>query len=57
MENHWDDVCDSRLVNSRPSCHARVDASDEEDGYEGVLWVSISVLDGCEANFTAADAA
>jgi hypothetical protein len=22
MENHWDDVCSSRLANSRPSCCA-----------------------------------
>ena len=31
--------------------------SDEDDGYEGRLRVLTSVLDGCEASFTAADAA
>ena len=29
----------------------------EDDGYEGHLWIPTSVLDGCEASFTAADAA
>ena len=57
MENHWEDVCGSRSNNSRPSRRARVDTSNEEDGYEGDLHVPTSVLDGCEASFTAADAA
>jgi Kyakuja-Dileera-Zisupton transposase len=57
MENHWEDVCGSRSNNSRPSRRARVDTLNEEDGYEGDLRVPTSVLDGCEASFTAADAA
>jgi Kyakuja-Dileera-Zisupton transposase len=57
MENHWDDVCRSQSNNSQPSCCAQVDTSNEEDGYEGNLRIPTSVLDGCEASFTAADAA
>ena len=58
MEDHWENICGgSQSKNSRPSRRARVDMSDEEDGYEGHLQVLTSVLDGCEASFTAADAA
>jgi hypothetical protein len=57
MEGHWEDVCGSWSNNLRPSCHAQIDTSDEEDGYEGDLQVPRSVLDGCEASFTAADVA
>ena len=57
MADYWEEICGSQPKNSRPSRCAQVDTADEEDGYEGDLRVLRSVLDGCEASFTSADAA
>ena len=57
MADYWEEICGSQLKNSWPSCCAQVDTADEEDGYEGDLWVPRSVLDGCDASFTSADTA
>ena len=54
MEQYADSVCGT---SDKTMKRAKLDDSEEDDHYEGNLHVPKSVLDGCEASFTAANSA
>ena len=56
MENYVDSVRPAKPPNKRKKPNPSTDESTlEEDAYEGPLRVPISVLNGCEQSFLAAD--
>ena len=55
MENYVDGIHPVRPHNKKKKSNPSMDESTLEDGYEGLLRVPMSILDGCKQSFLAAD--